>query len=379
MKISGLEFKSYAAKKPMESREGDYLTAAQMLSSETRTATLSSTSMLMLPEDSQIDLTLKRYEYEPDFKFGYFNGGVYSKRQLMGKIENPKDRLGQELVSAEMAYLNELRTTLAGGSRSNPWPTVPKPIVPDIPYWRTSKRYVDIRLQMRAVFCECTTDNVTRPFANYRISEVHPVFAKRGFRVIVLKDTDDIKAYFAPEAKKTLTTYLSGVGHGNYGLYTGHMGNRILEVSDYDADEVKGKALHFLSCKTARDLGPDTVQMGALSYAGYIDNFVLQWDDSSSPINEFLLFAQCGSVFDLMMANGSTTQNAFDATIQAFNAAISQVPNQVAATYLTMDRDRFRLIGDGQAKISPYRYVRIRFPVRLHQQEDALVSAGELK
>jgi hypothetical protein len=78
------------------------------------------------------------------------------------------------------------------------------------------------------------------------------------------------------------------------------------------------------------------------------------------------------------MAKGATALDAHNGTIQAFNAARAQVPNTVAATYLTWDRDHLTLHGDRASKIEPYRYVKICYPIMALEQEDALVSAGEL-
>ena len=59
-------------------------------------------------------------------------------------------------------------------------------------------------------------------------------------------------------------------------------------------------------------------------------------------------------------------------------AAISEVPNQVAATYLTLDRDRLVLHGDPATKIMPYRNVKICFPI-VPPLANALVEYGEIE
>ena len=92
---------------------------------------------------------------------------------------------------------------------------------------------------------------------------------------------------------------------------------------------------------------------GAKCYAGYDENFTFIWDDPSTPVNEVDLFKICDSTFDIHMANGSTAQLAFNATIVAFNAAIATVPGTTAASWLTYDRDHCRLHGDPAIKIRP--------------------------
>ncbi|MBM3156881.1 MAG: hypothetical protein FJ004_06315 [Chloroflexi bacterium] len=373
MKIGNLQFKEYAAKKPLTvSTTGEFLNAKEILAQPT----LSLGSLHALSTNLQLKLALARYTLEPDFKLAIIGVGVLTKDEVIEHLK-AQTEFGQLALQAEMQYCNELISALVAGTIPTR-PTVPEKPIPKIPDWKIVRKCVWLRLKTRALFCENTTDSVTKPFANYRIENIHPVFQARGFSLVVLKDHDNVRINFVPQAKSGLTVYLSGVGHGNYTTYTGHGGNHILEVGKYDAAEVKDKAIHFLSCQTAAQLGPDTVTKGAKSYAGYTENFILQWNDPSTPaIDEFLLFAKSDSTFDIMMANGSTAQQAYDATIQAFNAAISQVPNTVAATYLTWDRDHLKLHGAPTTKIQPYRWVKICFPFRNLEKQDLLVAAGE--
>lgn len=376
MKIGKLEFKDYAAKKPLSlSAKGEFLTAKDIAGRPE----LSLGSLFTLEIDQQLKLALARYDLEPDFRLGIIGVGLLTKDEVVDHLKRKTD-FGRLALRAEMSYCNELIAGLAGGIRPD-WPTVPKKTVPfKPPNWRPVKKCVQLKIVNRVLFCENTTDNVTKPFADYRRNKVRPVFQARGFNVIALEGPDDVRANFIPHAKNALTVYFTGIGHGNYPVYTGNGGDHILEVGHYDAAEVQHKAIHFLSCRTARDLGPDTVAKGAKCYAGYTENFILQWDDGSTPaVNEFELFARCDSTYDIMMANGATAQNAYTAAIQAFNAAIAQVPNTVAATYLTWDRDHLKLHGDGTTTIKPFRTVRICFPIVPLEQEDALVQAGVLE
>lgn len=376
MKIGIFEFKEYAAKKPLTlSPSGESLTASDIASKPK----LNLGSLFTLTQDQQLKLALERYTLEPDFRLGIVGVGLLTKDEVIDHLQRKTD-LGSLFLRAEMGYCDGLTAELAGKVIPPKWPPIPKEPFPAKPDWRWEKKCIWLKLINRVLFCENTTDSVTTPFANYRIANVHSAFQTAGFKVIVLQGTDDVRANFKSPAKNTLTVYIGGIGHGNYDVYTGHWGDHILEVNQYDAAEVKGKALHFLSCRTARDLGPDTAAKGAKCYAGYTENFILQWDDGTTPaVNEFELFARSDSTFDLMMAKGGTAQQAYDATIQAFNAARAQVPNTVAATYLTWDRDHLKLHGDGTTTIKPFRTVKICFPIGVLEQEDALVQAGKLE
>lgn len=376
MKIGNLDFKDYAAEKPLfVTEQGEFLTAKQIH----KEPTLSLGSLFVLSDDLKKDLVLKRYDLEPDFKLGVIGLGIYTKDETIQQIKAQSD-LGKSLMEAELGYCNELIGELVGPVPAVPeWPKIPSGPFPPIPDWKRVKRCIYLKVANRVLFCENTTDGVTGPFAAYRVAHVHPFFDARGFTLVVLQGPDDIRANFIAPAKKTLTVYISGVGHGNYTTFTGHNGNPILQVGHYDAAEVDKKAIHFLSCQTARDLGPDTIAKGAHSYMGYNENFKLIWDDGGTQaVNEFELFARSDSTFDIMMANGATAQAAFDATIQAFNVARALVPGSLAASLLTWDRDHCRLHGNPATVIQPSRFVKICFPITILEKEDLLVDAGVL-
>jgi hypothetical protein len=373
MKLGHLEFKEYASKKPVAfSPEGEFITIADVA----KKAEAQLGSLHTLEAGQQLKLTLERYQLEPDFKLGIIGRGMMTKHQVLDEIKNQTE-FGKVAVQAEMEYCNQLIASL-GIDKLPVWPVLPKPHVVEIPDWKPVQKCIYLKLPSRVLFLENTTDAVTTPFANYRIANVHPAFAARGFTVQVLKDHDDIRANFIPLAKNSLMVYICGIGHGNYTTYTGDGGNHILEVGAYDPAEVKGKGIHFLSCETAAQLGPDTVSKGALFYDGYTENFTFVWDDPNTAVNEMQLFEKADSTFDLWIAAGMTAQLACTAKTQAFNAAIAQVPGTAAASWLTYDRDHNKLLGAGTTTIQPWRYVKICFPLLSLDHQNALLGAGEL-
>jgi hypothetical protein len=372
MKIGKLNFKDYAVKKPvMISASGEFLTVNQVATK----ASLGNFSLHTLSNENQKKLTLERYKLEPDFTLGIFELGKYTKAQLIDEIEKESD-LGKLAIQVEMQYCNDMLGAV-NAAKLPIMPEIPDKIIPVAPDWKQINRCFFFKLKTTVLFAENTTDSVTTPFASYRIAKVHPVFVSKGYNVVVNKDTNDTKINFETIAKKPLTVYVSGIGHGNYDVYTGHAGEYLLRKGTYDASVVKDKAFHFLSCKTAAQLGPDTITKGANCYMGYNENFTFVWDSPTTPINEVELFQKCDSTFDLYMANGFTAQQAYNATIACFNGAIAMVPGTTAASWLTYDRDHCKLHGIGTTKILPYRFVRICLPLKKLEQEEMLAEIGE--
>lgn len=373
MKISKLDFKDYAANKPiMVSPSGKFLTIKEVSS----TPKLEFGSLFTMSNDSQKKLALERYKMEPDFKLGMFDEGIKSKTEILKNIQDDTE-FGILAVQVEMQYCNELMQSLKKTSVPA-FPKLPDKPLPVLPDWRQIKKCIFVKVKNTALFCENTTDSVTGPFATYRITNVHKAFVTRGFNVVANIGTNDTRLNFVNTAKKPLTIYLGGIGHGNYDIYTGHAGEAILKVGAYDATEVKDKAIHFLSCRTAARLGPNTIAKGANCYAGYDENFTFVWDNPATPVNELNLFERSDSIFDIYMAYGFTAQQAYNASIAMFNASIAAVPGTAAASWLTYDRDHFKLLGDPLAKILPYRYVKICLPIKTPLLEEMLVEVGEL-
>jgi len=366
VKIRTLAFKEYAAKKPISiTPTGKFITPSEL----TEKATLGVGSLFALNEDLKVKLTVERNKLEPDYKLGIIGVGIVTKDEVIDNVQKGTE-FGQQVVNAEMSYCNELMSALAESRPASQLPEAPKARVASIPpdwKWIPKKWWDKWRpyFRMCALFCENTTDSVTQYAAGYRKTNVHPVFAKRGFCLHILEGVNDVRAKFSPLAKSLRVAYISGIGHGSPTVYTGHLGDPILTKCNYDAAEVKGKVIHLLSCQTARELGPDLIRKGARAYAGYYENFTFVSDQQGTPVNEMELFWKCDSTFDIMMALGATVETAHNTTIATYNAAIALVPNTAAATWLTHDRNCFRspvidaIYGDKTAKIYPF----IRLPL----------------
>lgn len=340
VKIGNMMLKEYAASKPTGIGPDGQFIYPEIVAKK---KDLALGSPFALNEDLQAKLALERTNLEPDFMLGIIGIGILSKEDVIEQITN-KTELGMDFIRAEMVYCNEFNSTLAAGTPIEAWKEEPAELERE----ELPEELEDIPKRLRhlfksiALFCENTTDSVTKLAAKYRIDKVHPVFAKRGFDVISLEGIHDVRYYFRKNALSNRTVYISGVGHGSPTTYTGNLGDPILRVGSYDPAEVKGKCIHLLSCQTAKELGPDLAEKGTRAYAGYFENFTFVLDDPNTPVNELDLFWKCDSTFDIKMAEGVQTKAAHYGTVAAYNAAIDMVPNTEAAVWLTHDRNYLR-------------------------------------
>ena len=136
---------------------------------------------------------------------------------------------------------------------------------------------------------------VTEAAFRYREREVYPHLVTKGWKLSKWQGPLARRYYVAPEVKKPEVEYITGVGHGAYDLYTGHFGDPIFQVGNYQPEEATGKIVHFLSCQTGRRLGPDFVAHGCRAYFGYDENFTFHFEEAE-------IFFECDSEIDLAFA-----------------------------------------------------------------------------
>jgi hypothetical protein len=186
---------------------------------------------------------------------------------------------------------------------------------------------------------------VTLAAFQYRERYVYPYLQAKGFTVKKFQGPLARRHYVAPEARKPDVEYLTGVGHGSYNLYTGDHGNVIFQVGNYHPDEAKGKIVHFLSCQTARDLGPDFVRNGCRAYFGYDENFTFYMPEKDT-------FFECDSEIDKAFADGLSAAQVYDRLKKLYDQRIADLRAAgklyVAAT-LEFDRDHLRCPSSGGA------------------------------
>src|SRR5947208_2718103 len=161
---------------------------------------------------------------------------------------------------------------------------------------RSRTKKVSHVLHITVLGIDSNYEPVTLAGFQYREQYVYPYLLIKGFIVKKLQGPLARRIYVAPEAKKPEVEYLTGVGHGAYNLYTGDHGDVIFQVGSYHPDEVRGKIVHFLSCQTARELGPDFVRNGCRAYFGYDENFTFYMAEKDT-------FFECDSEIDKAFAD----------------------------------------------------------------------------
>jgi hypothetical protein len=204
---------------------------------------------------------------------------------------------------------------------------------------------VTLTLNVTVVAVDSNYDDATQAGFAYREKHVYPYFEAKGFTVRKFQGPLARRHYVAPDVKKPEVDYITGAGHGLADQYLGDFGNVIFQVGNYQADEVDGRIVHFLSCQTARQLGPDFVAKGCRAYFGYDENFAYQ------PAYSEIFFA-CDSEIDLAFADGLDAAAVYNRVRKLYNREIAKLRaagKLYAAATLEFDRDHLRCPSSGGA------------------------------
>ena len=119
-------------------------------------------------------------------------------------------------------------------------------------------------------------------------------------------------------------------GHGNIDLVMGHQ-NQILIKAGLNEELLKSKIVYALSCKSAKVLGPKSIQAGALSYTGYEDDFIFVYEPElfSRPLLDKTagLFLGPSNAFIESLIKGNSVGESFERSVNIlkknFNRALS--------------------------------------------------------
>lgn len=183
-------------------------------------------------------------------------------------------------------------------------------------------------------------------FMNQTIS-----FAKdKGFEVYDLHKDKAIKSNFEGLVKKNPQIVVLN-GHGSINKVTGHK-NQPLLIAGTNDYLMKSKKVYAISCQSGVKLGPSSIEEGALSYTGYVNDFIFYYSYEliSRPLKDetLKLFLEPSLLFvESLLKNNSVNEahlKCKEKMINNFKKMISSSEEEYhdMAQYLWWDIQNFR-------------------------------------
>jgi hypothetical protein len=177
------------------------------------------------------------------------------------------------------------------------------------------RRLVEMGAVVLAI--DSSYDAITTAAFNYREEHVYPYLAEKGFVIERCQGKLARRHYVAPEARKPNVEYITGVGHGSERTFTGDQYTPIFRVGNYSQEESQGKIIHFLSCKTAVELGSDLVKNGCRAFFGYDVNFTIVLKRAD-------IFFECDSEIDRAFADIKNAEEVYNRTKEFYETCIQE-------------------------------------------------------
>lgn len=100
---------------------------------------------------------------------------------------------------------------------------------------------------------------------------------KKGILVLDLHREKANKKITVSMLSKQNPTLIVFNGHGTEAVVCGHNKEPLL-IAEKNEQLLKDKIVYAISCKSAKELGPKSVQSGAKAYIGYNDDFIFFYD-----------------------------------------------------------------------------------------------------
>ncbi|VVB61406.1 Uncharacterised protein [uncultured archaeon] len=125
---------------------------------------------------------------------------------------------------------------------------------------------------------------VTRPehdttthYLSYWNKEMINAAQKKGMKVLDLNREDANRQKFESMITKMSPNLVVLNGHGDDNTVTGHNNQPLVKAGENE-NLLKSKIVYALSCRSAKNLGPKSIEAGAISYTGFDDDFIFSYE-----------------------------------------------------------------------------------------------------
>lgn len=213
-----------------------------------------------------------------------------------------------------------------------------------------------------------TTILITQPHYDYTTryisawsEKVIKIALEKNDTIVCLKDNRVNRKNFESIIIKTKPSFIMLNGHGNEDTVAGQDNKPIVQAGDNEKILAK-KIIYALSCRSAKILGPASINSGAKCYIGYTDDFIFVIDKEkrSKPLedNSAALFLESSNKVAASIIKRKTTgqsyqdsQKAFKKNIYSLLTSESKKADKAALSYLIWDTQHQVCLGDAEAHL----------------------------
>lgn len=158
---------------------------------------------------------------------------------------------------------------------------------------------------------------------------------KKNIQVVDLKKEKANKDELESRISKMKPILIFFNGHGNSNYITGHGGEVLVKVNDNE-NILKSKIIYALSCRSAARLGSKSVKVGALTYLGYVGDFMFCYDihKIAHPLYDKIakLFLEPSNQICISLIKGNTSERSSNNSKKFFFRNMQTLLNSEASS-----------------------------------------------
>lgn len=205
---------------------------------------------------------------------------------------------------------------------------------------------------------------VTRPkyddttyYLFYWAGEIIKLAKQKGIKTLDLGRERAIKDELESMVAKMQPSFIFFNGHGNVDCITGCDNKILVRVGDNEKI-LEAKSVYALSCSSAKELGPASIDAGARAYLGYDNVFIFSYEINkiSNPLNDKTaeLFLGPSNQLVISILKGHTAGESYDKSQECFlqniqKIAASQTSDLGLIPYLLWNKMHQVCLGDKKA------------------------------
>lgn len=201
-------------------------------------------------------------------------------------------------------------------------------------------------------------DDTTHYLSNWS-KKILDFAKKKGKKIFDLKRERAIKKEVTSFLSKKNPEFVIFNGHGDDDLVAGHKNEVLIKVGENEY-LLKSKIVYAISCKSAKKLGPKSIDIGAIGYIGYDDDFIFSYNKNkiTNPLTDDVakIYLEPSNELVISLIKGNSTKESYKRSQDMFKANLrrlltSESPSSPVVRYLWWDIRHQVLLGDEEASV----------------------------
>lgn len=183
----------------------------------------------------------------------------------------------------------------------------------------------------------------------------------KNLKVAYLQGREASRKFFEKRVENNDPALIAFNGHGDADRIMGDR-DEVLVKAGENEEILKSRIVNSISCNSAKELGPKSIEAGAKAFVGFCENFIFLQEDnhSATPRKDKTAehFLSAANAVPISLIKGNSIREAYEKSQAAFGRSIEYFTthytpgNSHILFCLKYDKKAQKFFGDGNATLS---------------------------